>query len=474
MSSSDARLGIPWPGKSLLGALPAMQKDPVGMVARAAFEVGPVVHLRLPHIVAQVASVPHIAEVVLHAEARRFTKQTRGYEQLRKVLGNGLLTSEGDFWLRQRRLAQPAFHRERLASFAARMVKAAQDVAASWEEKAKAHAPLDVVAEYSRLTLRIVSETLLTADVTAHADEVGRALGVGLEAIGHRLTHPLQPEWLPTKKNRELKRAAKVLDEVVLGLIARRRAGDGPDDDLLAMLLHAVDEETGARMDDQQLRDEVMTIFLAGHETTAMLLSWTSMLLSKSPDVERWVLEELTDVLAGRAPTVADLPRLKRLTCVIKEALRLYPPAWILVRRVAEETVIDGWLFPKQSIVVLPPYTLHRLPDVWPNPEGFDPRRFEDAEPGPLSAPKGTPKGAYLPFSLGARKCIGDTFALMEAQLVLATVLPRVSLSLVPGAQVGREGLITLRPKGLFMHARPRATTGAPARVAASPERASA
>jgi cytochrome P450 len=256
-----------------------------------------------------------------------------------------------------------------------------------------------------------------------------------------------------------------VLDEVVLGLIARRRAGQGPDDDLLAMLLHAVDEETGARMDDLQLRDEVMTIFLAGHETTAMLLSWTSLLLSKSPHVERALLAELDAVLGEREPSVGDLPKLKLLTCVIKEALRLYPPAWILVRRVAEETVIDGWRFPKHSIVVVPPYTLHRLPDVWPNPEGFDPWRFEGAEAGPSSAPKGTPKGAYLPFSLGARTCIGDAFTLMEAQLVLATLLPRVSLALVPGAHVGREGLITLRPKGLFMHVRARKVDAAAERA---------
>lgn len=455
--SASARPGVPYPGHPLLGALKDLQKDPVATLAKAAFEVGRVVDLRLPHLTAQLAAVPAVAEAVLHTQVRNFTKQTRGYAQLRRVLGNGLLTSEGDFWLRQRRLAQPAFHKERLAGFAARMVKATEDVVASWDAAARAAQPLDLVAEFSRLTLRIVSETLLSADVTAHANEVGHALGVGLEALQHRLTHPLTPDWLPTKKNRAVTQAARTLDRVVLGLIAERRKGQGPDDDLLAMFLSAVDEETGEKMNDVQLRDEVMTMFLAGHETTAMLLSWTALLLSKCPAVERRVVQELDGVLGGRAPGVGDLPRLTFLSCVIKEALRLYPPAWILVRRVVEDAVIDGWRFPAQSIVMVPPYVLHRLPEVWPNPEGFDPDRFLGAEPGPLSAPKGTPKGAYLPFSLGARKCIGDTFAFMEAQLVLATLLPRVSLALAPGAQVHAEGSITLRPHGLFMHVRPRA-----------------
>jgi cytochrome P450 len=452
----EGRLGVSYPGHGVFGALPDLQRDPVAALTRAAFEVGRVVNLRLPHLFAQVAAVPAVAEAVLHTQVRNFTKQTRGYAQLRRVLGNGLLTSEGDFWLRQRRLAQPAFHKERLAGFAARMVTATEEAVASWAPHAERGTPVDVVAEFSRLTLRIVSETLLSADVTAHASEVGRALAVGLEALQHRLTHPLQPDWLPTRKNRAIARSGRVLDAVVLGLIAERRAGKGPDDDLLAMLLSAVDEETGARMDDAQLRDEVMTMFLAGHETTAMLLSWTALHLSRNPAVERAALKELDEVLGGRAPTVGDLPRLKYLSCVIKEVLRLAPPAWILVRRVVEDAVIDGWRFPAKSVVMVPPYLLHRLPEVWPNPEGFDPDRFLDAEPGPLSAPRGTPRGAYLPFSLGARKCIGDTFAFMEAQLVLATLLPRVALSLVPGAHVHHEGLITLRPTGLSMHVRAR------------------
>lgn len=451
---TPGRLGLEFPGHPLLGALPDLQRDPVATLTRAAFEVGPVVNLGLPHLFAQATALPKVAELALVTDSKHFTKETRGYDLLRTVLGNGLLTSEGDFWLRQRRLAQPAFHRERITAFGVRMVRAANDLVDSWQPHVDRPTPIDVVTEMSRLTLRIVSETLLSADVTAQADEVGAALRRGLEAIQHRITHPLMPSWLPTRGNRELKASRAVLDKVVLDIIAQRRTGRGPDDDLLALLLNAVDDETGARMDDQQLRDEVMTIFLAGHETTAMLLSWTVLLLSRSPDVERQVRAELAQQLAGRAPTVADVAKLPLLTCVIKEALRLYPPAWILVRRVTEDVVVDGWLFPKRSIVVFSPYVLHRLPDVWPNPEGFDPHRFAGCDGGPLSAPKGTPRGAYFPFSLGARKCIGDTFALLEAQLVLATLLPRVSLSLAPGAAVTPEGTITLRPRNLKMHVR--------------------
>lgn len=452
--NSEARIGLPWPGHPLLGALPDMQRDPVHTLARAAFEIGPVVNLRLPHIFAQATALPKVAELALVTDQKHFTKRTRGYDLLREVLGNGLLTSEGDFWLRQRRLAQPAFHRDRINAFGARMVRAAKDLADSWQPHIERRTALDVVPELSRLTLRIVSETLLSTDVTAHdASEVGEALTHGLEAVQYRITHPLVPAWLPTKRNRDIRESRAVLDRIVLGMISERRAGKGPDDDLLALLINAVDAETGARMDDAQLRDEVMTIFLAGHETTAMLLSWTLLLLSRSPDVERSVRAELVTTLAGRDPTFEDVAKLPLLTAVIKEALRLYPPAWILTRRLAQDTVIDGWSFPKDSFVIVSAYVLHRLPDVWPNPEGFDPSRFADCEPGPLSAPKGTPKGAYLPFSMGPRKCIGDTFAFLEAQLVLATLLPRVSLSLAPGAQVTTEATVTLRPRNLKMHA---------------------
>lgn len=426
------------PGVPVFGALPALQKDPLGVLARGTLEYGPAVRLPLPIVEAFVLSDPRLVEHVLVTNSRNYVKQTRGYEMLRKVLGNGLVTSEGDFWKRQRRIAQPAFHRERMVAFGETMTRAATELVDGWALGQR----FDVAEAFMRVTLRLVGETLLSADVTGAASEVGQALTVALEHLIHRTLHPFGfPEWVPTPRNLAFKRALAELDRVVLELIAARRAGHGPTNDLLAMLMEAKDPETGEGMSDAQLRDEVMTIFLAGHETTANALAWTVMLLGKAPEVERRLVRELETVLGGRVPTMSDVPKLTYTSMVLKESMRLYPPVWSLARRVVEDDVVDGVLLPKQSIVFLCPFALHRHPSHWRDPEAFDPERFAPDAPAPV-------KGAYLPFSMGQRKCIGDTFAMVEAQLVLATVLSRVHLALVPGQAFEPEPVITLRPRG--------------------------
>jgi cytochrome P450 len=425
--------GVPW-----LGSLPDLQKNPLHVMARATLDYAPAVRLPLPIVESLVVSDPALVEHILVTHSRNYVKQTRGYDMLRKVLGNGLVTSEGEFWKRQRRIAQPAFHRERLVGFGDTMTRAATELVDGWTPGV----PFDAAEAFMRVTLRLVGETLLSSDVTSEASAVGRAITVALEHLIHRTLHPFGlPEWVPTPRNVRFHRALKALDDVVLGLIAERRRGGGPTGDLLAMLMEAKDPETGEGMSDAQLRDEVMTIFLAGHETTANALAWTVVLLGRAPEVERRVVDELQAVLGGRAPTMADVPKLPYLGMVLKESMRLYPPVWTLARRVVEAETVRGVTFEKDALVFLCTYALHRHPGFWSDPEAFDPSRWAPGAPPP-------PKGAYLPFSTGQRKCIGDTFATVEATLILATVLSRVHLALVPGQTFEPEPVITLRPKG--------------------------
>ncbi len=421
----------------VLGVLPMLQRDPLGVMARATLGYERLVRLPLPFHDGFILSDPKLIDHVLVANPRNYVKQTRGYQMLRLLLGNGLVTSEGDFWKRQRRIAQPAFHRERLAGFGETMTRAANELVDGWA----LGQPFDVASAFMQVTLRVVGETLLSSDVTSSASEIGAAITVALEHLIHRTLHPFGlPEWAPTPRNRAFLRAKETLDEVVLKMIAARRAGQGPTTDLLAMLMEARDPETGEGMTDEQLRDEVMTIFLAGHETTANALAWTMVLIGKAPHVEQRLVAELREVLGGRTPTMSDVPKLQYTGMVLKESMRLYPPVWSLARRSVDDEVVDGVLIPKNAYLFICPYAVQRHPTFWRDPEAFEPERWAPDAPPPM-------KGTYFPFSMGQRKCIGDTFATVEAQLMLATILQRVHLSLVPGQSFEAEPLVTLRPK---------------------------
>jgi cytochrome P450 len=353
----------------------------------------------------------------------------------------GLLTADGDTWLRQRRIAQPAFHRQKIAALSGVMVRAALDLADAWRAPAESGRSIDVAAEMMRLTLRIAGETLLSTDVSGDADTVGRAVTTVLEDSPNRIYRSLSvPLFIPTRKNREVLAAMKALDAVVFRMIGERRRGGGPED-LLSMLLQARDETTGEGMSDKQLRDEVMTIFLAGHETTANALAWTWYLLSKYPAAYRELRRELDTVLGGRPPGLDDIPRLKYTTMVIEESMRLYPPVWIFTRAAREPDVIGGYPIPAGSYVFTSPYVSHRNPVFWENPEGFDPERFAEGRASSL------PRFVYFPFGGGPRQCIGNTFAMMETMLVLAALAQRYRLDLVQGARVEPEPVVTLRPR---------------------------
>jgi cytochrome P450 len=377
----------------------------------------------------------------------------RGLERAKRLLGQGLLTSEGATHLRQRRLMQPAFHRERVAGYGATMVDYAMRTRDAWRDGAT----LDVDQEMMRLTLSIAGKTLFDLDVESQAADVGRALTAVIESFWTMMLPFIDVlERMPIPQLRRAKLARAKLDDIIYRMIADRRANGLDRGDLLSMLLMARDEEDEQRgMTDEQVRDEAMTIFLAGHETTANALTWTWYLLSQAPDVERRLHEEVDRVLGGRRPTVADIPSLGFVERVVTESMRLYPPAWIIGRRAVRDYTIAEFTAPARSIFVLCPYVTQRDPRFYHEPDRFDPDRWTPEFRATL------PKFAYFPFGGGPRQCIGESFAWMELVLVVASVAQRWSLRLVPGHRVVPQPVITLRTKyGMRMtaHERPGAT----------------
>lgn len=399
---------------------------------------GDVVRYRLGPFPVFLIAHPDGIKHVLQENHTNYVK-SQDYALLKQLLGEGLVTSEGALWLRQRRLIQPIFHRQRVAEFGSVMSEATLEMLDGWEAPASEERAFDVAAEMARLALRIVGRVLLSVDLSDEADEIGAALKAANERFGHFDLGMLLP-WLPTRRNRIAHEASSKLRRLVDEIVAERRRENRDRGDLLSMLLAARDEN-GEAMDDRQLRDEVLTLILAGHETTAMALSWTWYLLSQHPEVERKLEAELREVLGGRPPTVADLKNLTYTGMVIDESMRLYPPVWAIGRSPIENDEIGGYPIPKRSMMVLSQYVTHRHPAFWENPERFDPERFS-----PENA-QGRPRYAYFPFAGGPRQCVGNMFALTEANLVLATVAQRYRMRLVPNHPVELQPLVTLRPR---------------------------
>jgi cytochrome P450 len=420
------------------GQMLAFRRDAIGLLTRLTRQYGDVVMYKNGPERVTFLNHPDYIRDVLVTHQRNFTK-SRALQWAKFILGEGLLTSEGEVHVRQRRLAQPAFQRQRIPTYGTIMVTYAQRLQERWQDGET----LYIDQEMARLTLAIASKTLFDADVEEEARDIGAALTTILQLFP-RFILPFSKliGKLPLPSNRQSEQARKLLDTVIYRIIHERRASGIDKGDLLSMLLAARDNEgDGGGMSDQQLRDEVITIMLAGHETTAMLLTWTWYLLSQYVAVEANLHMELDSVLAGRLPTVADIPRLPYTRMVLAEAMRLYPPAWIIGRRAIEAYEVGAYVIPATSIVVLSPYITQHDARFFPDPGVFDPQRWT------LEAEAARPKFAYFPFGGGARQCIGEGFAWMEGILALATLAQQWRMRLAPGHLVALKPLLTLRPK---------------------------
>lgn len=422
-------------------------RDGPGLLTRSAREYGDLVTLRMGPVWLLFVAGAALVEEVLVTRHEDFAKG-RSVDPFRVLVGNGLFTSDGAFWRRQRRLAQPAFHRQRVAGYGAHMAAYTQRLLDEW----RVGETRDVHEDMMRLTLQIVGKTLFDTEVDHAAVGLGRAFAAALQGVNER-AHSLVPLPLaiPTRANVKLRTALRTLDATVYGLIAARRADGADHGDLLSMLLHARDED-GSGMTDRQLRDEAMTIVLAGHETTATALSWAWHLLAQHPQAEARLHAEVDAVLPdGRLPTLDDLPKLRFAEMVFYEALRLYPPAWIFVREAVRDTSLGGQPVRRGTRILLSPYVVHRDPRNFEDPDTFRPERWE----GDLQ--RRLPKGAYFPFSLGQRMCVGNAFALMEAVLIMSSIARRFRLTPAPDASAAVWARATLRPRdGIRMVVHPR------------------
>jgi cytochrome P450 len=420
------------------GDLLAFRRDPLGTLERLAAGHGDVAAMRFGPRRVTLLGDPELVREVLVTRHREFIK-SYALQRARVLLGEGLLTSEEPLHLRQRRLAQPAFHRERIAAYAADMTAYAARMAEEWRDGETR----DVAREMNRLTLAIAGKTLFGAEVAGEAEEIAGALTTAL-GLYRRLTNPLGPllDRLPTPGTLRMRRARARLDATIYRIIAERRRTGEDRGDLLSMLLLAQDTEgDGGGMTDLQLRDEALTIFLAGHETTANALAWTWHLLAGSPRAEAALHAELDTVLSGRLPTVDDVPALPYTRAVLAESMRVLPPAYVVGRQPLHDMEIGGFRVEEGSIVLMSPWVIQRDPRWWPDPLRFDPGRWTP------EMEAGLPRFAYFPFGGGPRKCIGEGFAWTEEILVLATLAARWRVRPVPGHPVEPEPMITLRPR---------------------------
>jgi cytochrome P450 len=383
----------------------------------------------------------HVKRVV--QENTRCHEKGVEFQAFKPVTGDGLVTSRGELWQRQRRLIQPAFHRQHIAQLIKGMVENIDSMLGRWDRLVDTAEPINVVSEARCLTQIIVVRAMFSADISADAARLIPAWDCASAEVTGRLWSPFPfLHDLPTPSNRRFQEALRTLNEIVYRCIADRRRSGKSAPDLLSMLMDARDEGTGAGMSDTLLRDELMTIFFGGQETTTGALCFAWHLLSKHPEIDRRLAEEAKQVLGDRLPTAEDLPRLPYSKMVIDETLRIYPPVWIYTRVSTSDDEIGGYHIPAGSSVFVSPYTTHRHPGFWRNPEGFDPERFNPARPSER------PRYAYFPFGGGPRQCVGNTFALVELQLALVMAAQRYRLSLVPGTVLQLNAGLSLIPRG--------------------------
>jgi cytochrome P450 len=436
------------PAHWLLGHSTAFSQDPLQFLADCTRQYGGLVPLRLGFSSACLVSDPRAIVEVLR-ERTVFTKNTPGWRAIRTLVGKGLLGSDGDYWARQRQLTQPVFHQQRIVAYGDLMVKATEKLRQTWQDETRR----DIHQDMMRLTLEIVMQSLLSVDIEGEAAQaIAHALDLSMQWFSQQQKRGfLLPTQLPLPLTRRYFAAIKVMDGLIYQLIQERRTGQTDTGDLLAMLLQVKDETDGSQMSDRQLRDELATLVLAGHETTANALAWTWLLLAQNPSVEAQLHGELDRVLQGRLPTLADIPQLPITQTILKESMRLYPPVVLIARSASQAYGLQGYQIPKDCVMLISPWVMQRDEHYFPEPLAFRPERWQN------DLEKQLPKGVYFPFGEGPRICIGKGFAQMEAILILATLAQQFQLCLAPGATVEALPSITLRPKhgmSMILHRR--------------------
>ncbi len=429
-------------GRFPFGNLPAFRKNPLGFLLEVG-RLGDVVRMRFGPGFNYQINHPDGVQHVLQLNNRNYIREPFGNNLIKLISGLNLFSSDGDYWLQQRRLMQPAFHRRRIATFGKVMTEATLRMIQRWQPAIREGRYLDMHQEMMRLTMEVVGQALFSVDLSDDTSLLGRSLITSTEYINYRFNNPIYaPTWIPTRRNRALKKAIADINATMQTMIDDRRRSGEQKDDLMAMLMEARDEDTGEGMTDEQLRSELAVMIAAGQETTSNALTWVFYLLSEYPDVEERLHAELDTVLEGRLPTLSDLQELPYLSTVLDETMRLYPPAWAVAsRRSLAEDEIIGYRIPAHATVMMFPYVIHRDERFWPEPEVFRPERFDAGTENERH------RFAYLPFGGGPRKCIGNLFALMEAKLILAILLQRYRLRTKAGYAVEADPIFTLRVK---------------------------
>ena len=432
----------PGPQGYLFLKLSKLQHQPIEYLGRMWREYGDLVRLPvMPGFTLNLATHPNHAEHILSSHQERYEKPDMFLKPMSLVQGQGLFTSEGEFWFRQRRLMQPAFHQKQLVKLHAVIGRCVQSLLREWSEKPEGEI-IDIAAEMTRLTLKIVSSTLFSIDISSKTDKLGQSLRTALEYAYFRMNNPLAlPVWMPISRNFKFRQAKQILDHLVLEIIQSRRQNPTDRNDLLSMLLSAQEEETGIGMSDRQLQDEVITLINAGHETTATALAWTWYLIGTHPEVMVKMQDEIQTVLNGNNPTFEKLSQLQYTRRVFDESSRLCPIGLGLPRVALEDDEIEGYFIPKGTIFNIAQYFIFRHPEFWDNPEQFDPDRFLPEKVNQR------PKFAYFPFGAGQHICIGKNLALMESTTILAAIIQRFHIELVPNQSIEIDPRFSLRPK---------------------------
>lgn len=432
-------------GLPLVGVAPQVAMDPLGALSRIASEhPGQLVALRFGPLKLYLVSHPRHAELMLQSHWRSFAKQGPMWQALRRLLGSGLIANEGAPWIASRRTLQPIFNHKYLASLTERMVATIERVLKELAERSGGARPVELFQEMNILTQSVILECLFDISIPREeAERLGSVLERAMWETNLRWFLPFVPEDFPVLGSQRLRRLVAQIDEGLQSLTRRWEQTRSPQStSLLSLLQQAADPETGRGMSPQQVRDEVLTLWVAGSETTGSALTWTGYLLTQHPEVEARLREEVDQVLGGRTPTFADLEHLKYARQVFSESLRVYPPAWVIPRYSVKEEVVDGYTLPANALLLVSPYLIHRNPEFWPEPERFDPERFS------AERSAGRPASAFMPFGLGPRHCLGEHFALYESLLTLAMMLQRFRLRLVPGQKIEPRSMASLRPGG--------------------------